>query len=72
MYPKKLLGFISNDIGIDLGTANTLVFAREKGIVMQEPSVVAIHKNSRKVIAVGIEAKKCLAERLKASLHCVR
>lgn len=60
MYPKKLLGFISNDIGIDLGTANTLVFAREKGIVMQEPSVVAIHKNSRKVIAVGIEAKKML------------
>lgn len=60
MYPKKLLGFISNDIGIDLGTANTLVFAREKGIVMREPSVVAIHKSSRKVIAVGVEAKKML------------
>ncbi|MGJ3242308.1 MAG: rod shape-determining protein [Opitutales bacterium] len=55
-----MLGFFSNDIGIDLGTANTLVYAKDKGIVLREPSVVAIYSGNRKVCAVGLEAKKML------------
>jgi len=50
----------SNDIGIDLGTANTLVYVKGKGIVLREPSVVAIDKGRRKVLAVGSEAKLML------------
>ncbi|TZE82248.1 rod shape-determining protein [Calorimonas adulescens] len=49
---------LSKDIGIDLGTANTLVFVRGKGIVVSEPSVVAIDRDSKKVLAVGAEAKR--------------
>ena len=56
----KALGIFSNDIGIDLGTANTLVYARDKGVVLQEPSVVAINNETREVIAVGSEAKSML------------
>lgn len=56
----SLLGLFSSDIGIDLGTANTLVYVRDKGIVLREPSVVAIHKGTNEVLAVGIEAKKML------------
>lgn len=52
------LDLISNDIGIDLGTANTLVFLRGQGIVLNEPSVVAIEVSSKKVLAVGKEAKE--------------
>ena len=50
----------SKDIGIDLGTANTLVYVRGKGILVREPSVVAINKNIKKVMAVGEEAKKMI------------
>ncbi|MEX0322486.1 MAG: rod shape-determining protein [Puniceicoccaceae bacterium] len=56
----KALGIFSNDIGIDLGTANTLVYVRDKGVVLQEPSVVAINNETRDVIAVGNEAKQML------------
>ena len=56
----KFLGLLSNDIGIDLGTANTLVYAKEKGIVLREPSVVAVYSSTRKVCAVGDEAKRML------------
>ncbi len=52
------LDLISNDIGIDLGTANTLVFLRGQGIVLNEPSVVAIEVSSKKVLAVGSQAKE--------------
>ena len=58
-----ILGKFSNDLAIDLGTANTLVYVKGKGIVLNEPSVVAVHKDSRgikKVLAVGTEAKKML------------
>nr|WP_148202620.1 rod shape-determining protein [Syntrophus aciditrophicus] len=58
-----ILGKFSNDLAIDLGTANTLVYVKNKGIVLSEPSVVAVHKDSRgvkKVLAVGAEAKKML------------
>ena len=52
------LNLISSDIGIDLGTANTLVFVRGQGIVLDEPSVVAIEVASKKILAVGAEAKE--------------
>jgi rod shape-determining protein MreB len=55
-----LFGSGSRDMGIDLGTANTLVFMKGKGIILREPSVVAIEKMSRKVLAVGEEAKKMI------------
>lgn len=55
-----LLRSFSKDIGIDLGTANTLVFIKGQGIVIDEPSVVAIQKNTNKVLAVGEEAKNML------------
>lgn len=55
-----VLGLFSNDIGIDLGTATTLVFVKGEGVVLCEPSVVAIEKETNRVIAVGDEAKKML------------
>jgi rod shape-determining protein MreB len=61
----SLFGFISKDLAIDLGTANTLVYVKGRGIVSNEPSVVAVHRDSRgtkKVIAVGVEAKKMLGK----------
>ena len=57
---RSLFSLFSSDLAIDLGTANTLVFARGKGIVVNEPSIVAINKNSGEVIAVGREAKDML------------
>ena len=50
----------SNDIGIDLGTANSLVYVRDRGIVLREPSVVAIQAGTTNVLAVGDEAKRML------------
>ncbi len=57
---NRLLGLFSNDIGIDLGTANTLVYVKDHGIVLREPSVVAVQAGSNKVLAVGDEAKRML------------
>lgn len=57
---NKLLNFLSTDIGIDLGTANTLVYVRDRGIVLREPSVVAIQNGSKRILAVGEEAKRML------------
>ncbi len=57
---NKLMGWISDDLAIDLGTANTLVFVKGKGVVIDEPSVVAIDNQSGKILAVGAEAKKML------------
>lgn len=57
---SKLFGFLSNDIGIDLGTANTLVFSGDRGVVLREPSVVAVYGNTHRVRAVGEEAKRML------------
>lgn len=56
----QLLGRFSNDIGIDLGTANTLVYVRGKGIVVNEPSVVAVNQKTGQVVAVGQVAKDML------------
>ncbi len=66
-----LLGLFSLDIGIDLGTANTLVNVRGKGIVINEPSVVAIEKRTKKVLAIGLEAKEMIG-RTPANIVAVR
>jgi len=63
--------FFSNDIGIDLGTANTLVHVKGRGIVLSEPSVVAIRRENKDVLAVGEEAKKML-ERTPATIIAIR
>jgi len=63
MLFNSILGLFSNDLAIDLGTANTLVFVRGQGIVCNEPSVVAVQKDAkggRRVLAVGAEAKRML------------
>ena len=53
-----LLGLFSLDVGIDLGTANTLVYVRGKGIVINEPSWVAINRRTREPLAIGAEARE--------------
>ncbi|MCA1797384.1 MAG: rod shape-determining protein [Geobacteraceae bacterium] len=71
---NALLGIFSNDLAIDLGTANTLVYLKGKGIVVSEPSVVAVQKDvsgAKKVLAVGIEAKKMLG-RTPGSIVAIR
>ena len=60
MNLRSLFSLFSSDLAIDLGTANTLVFAKGKGIVVNEPSIVAINKNTGEVEAVGKEAKEML------------
>ena len=57
---NNLFGLFSNDIGIDLGTANTLVYVKDHGIVLREPSVVAVQAGTNKVLSVGDEAKRML------------
>ena len=56
----SILRYFSNDLAIDLGTANTLIYARNRGIVVREPSIVVINKLTNRVIAVGNEAKEML------------
>ena len=56
----KLKSLFATDIGIDLGTANSLVYAKDRGVVLREPSVVAIQAGSKRVLAVGEEAKRML------------
>ena len=58
----RLFGLFSHDVGIDLGTANTVVHVKGKGIVIREPSVVARHKKTKQVLAIGNEAKKMLGK----------
>ncbi len=60
MLLQKLARFFSSDIGIDLGTANCLVYMKDKGIVLSEPSVVARVNGTKEIVAVGLEAKKML------------
>lgn len=59
---KRILGKFSKDIGIDLGTANTLVHVANRGIVIDEPSVVAINNNTNQILAVGADAKKMVGK----------
>lgn len=58
----SFLGLFSHDIGIDLGTANTLVLVRGKGIVIREPTVIAQHKKTKQLLAIGSEAKKMVGK----------
>lgn len=62
MFFQKLLGMFSNDLAIDLGTANTLVYVQGKGIICNEPSVVVLRRDNKKPIAVGLEAKEMLGK----------
>jgi rod shape-determining protein MreB len=57
---RSVFGFFSSDLAVDLGTANTLVYAKGRGIVVNEPSIVALDKNNKRVLAVGREAKEML------------
>jgi len=59
---NKLFGYLSHDVGIDLGTANTLVYVKGKGILINEPSVVAVNKKTGKILAIGKEAKKMVGK----------
>ena len=74
MHLTSLLGLFSSDLAIDLGTANTLVYVKGKGIVLSEPSVVAVRTDNRlknRVLAVGQEAKKMLG-RTPANITAIR
>lgn len=62
MIFNNIFGKISHDIGIDLGTANTLVYVKGKGIVINEPSVVAINNRTNQILAIGTEAKKMVGK----------
>src|SRR5438067_13707654 len=68
---EGFFGWLSSDIGIDLGTANTLVYVKDQGIVLREPSVVAVQAGTDKVLAVGGEAKRVLG-RTPANIVAVR
>ena len=59
-WKERMLSFFSNDIGIDLGTANTLVYVKGRGIVINEPSIVAVNQKTGQVVAVGAQAKEML------------
>lgn len=59
-WKERILRLVSNDIGIDLGTANTLVYVKGRGIVINEPSIVALNQKTGQVVAVGAEAKNML------------
>lgn len=67
----RIWQIFSHDIGIDLGTVNTLVLVKGKGIVIREPTVVALHKKTRQILAIGTEAKRMLG-RTPAAIEAVR
>ena len=67
----SLINFFAYDLGIDLGTANTRLFIKDKGVVIREPSVVARHKKSKEIVAFGTEARKMIG-RTPANLEVVR
>ena len=68
---ETLFSFAGQDMAIDLGTANTLVFVRGQGIVLNEPSVVAINSQNGRALAVGMEAKRMIG-RTPANIHAIR
>ena len=71
---EKITSLLTQDLAIDLGTANTLVYTKQRGIVIREPSVVAVQKDSRgrfQVLAVGEEAKQMLG-RTPGSITAIR
>ncbi len=68
---SKIMGWFSNDLAIDLGTAITLVYMKGNGIVLNEPSVVVVRKDNKKVVAVGGDAKKMLGK-TPANIYAIR
>ena len=71
MILRRFFRFLSKDIAMDLGTANTLLYTRADGIVINEPSVVAIDTHKNSVLAVGASAKEYLGRTPSASRPCV-
>jgi len=71
MLRRALAQFFPSDLAVDLGTANTLVYAPERGIVLNEPSIVAVHVHDRSVLAVGAQAKAMLG-RAPGSIEVIR
>ena len=69
---NKILGKFSKDVGIDLGTANTLVYVKDHGIVVNEPSVVAANQKTGEILAIGNEAKKMVMDAINGYLVSVR
>src|SRR5271167_4704345 len=59
-HMSNALSFLGRDMAVDLGTANTLVYVRGRGIVLNEPSVVALNTNNGQIVAVGVEAKRMI------------
>ena len=70
MKVMKLFNFGGKDIGIDLGTANILVTLKGKGIILREPSVVAIDKKNGEILATGYEAKEMLRKNTRTNRCC--
>ena len=71
MVINRIIGMFSSDLAVDLGTANTLVYVKGKGIVLREPSVVAVSQGNGKVLAVGAEAKQMLG-RTPGNIQAIR
>ena len=67
----SFLNFLSSDIGIDLGTANTLIYVKGKGVVVNQPSIIALEDNSDRIMAVGQEARQMLG-RTHHGIHTIR
>src|SRR3979411_2008581 len=67
----RMLGFLSADLAVDLGTANTVVYVRGRGIVLNEPSVVALNTKDDRPVAVGTEAKRMVG-RTPAHIQAIR
>lgn len=67
---QRLFSFFSSDIAIDLGTANTVVYARSRGIILNEPSVVAVRANTNEVLAAGAKAKNMLGKTPESIVAC--
>lgn len=67
---KRLFGFFSSDIAIDLGTANTVIYARGRGIILNEPTVVAVRAKTNEVLAAGIKAKEMLGRTPESIVAC--
>ena len=68
---NRLFSLVSHDVGIDLGTANTLIWVSGKGIVIHEPSAVARQKKTKDILAIGASAKKMLGK-TPQTIECIR
>lgn len=71
LFIDKFLGSLSHEVGIDLGTANTLVLVKGKGILIREPTIIAQHKKTKQVLAVGTEAKRMVGK-TPATINVIR